>query len=149
MIQSARPRSIVADRDCRERICYTIKAKSIIFPTKGNQEKLMAFPKDWRSAETEISRLIARSWLEPELYNNLLTRPTATLREAGLIEDFVEVEVNQSPDAVPVLRGTQGETVIYVLALPPKPDDLKDEQISNWIDGRAEILPGGLRVCCS
>ena len=40
----------------------------------------MAFPQDWRSAETEISRLIARSWLEPELYNNLLTRPTATLR---------------------------------------------------------------------
>ncbi|MEG4852419.1 hypothetical protein QUB10_16215 [Microcoleus sp. B5-D4] len=109
----------------------------------------MAFPQDWRSAEAEISRFIAQSWLNPELYNNLLTRPTATLREAGLIEDFVEVRINQSPDAVPVLLGTQGETVIYVLPLPPKPDDLTEEQISSWLDGRAEILPGRLRVCCT
>ncbi|MEG4532436.1 hypothetical protein [Microcoleus sp. D2_18a_D3] len=102
----------------------------------------MAFPQDWKSAEAEISRFIAQSWLNPELYNNLLTRPTATLREAGLIEDFVEVEVNQSPDAVPILRGTQGETVIYVLPLPPKPDDLTDAKISDWLDQRAEIAPG-------
>jgi len=110
----------------------------------------MAFPQDWRSTGTEISRLIARSWLEPELYNNLLTQPTATLRKAGLIEDFVEVEVNQSPDAVPLLRGTSGETVIYVLPLPPKPNDLTDEQISTWLEGRAEALPSGpIRLSCS
>jgi hypothetical protein len=102
----------------------------------------MAFPQDWKSAETEISRLIARSWLEPELYNSLLTKPTATLREAGLIEDFVEVEVNQSPDAVPILRGTQGETVIYVLPLPPRPNDLTDAEISSWLEGRAEGFAG-------
>ncbi|MEG4442878.1 hypothetical protein QUB47_09865 [Microcoleus sp. AT9_B5] len=110
----------------------------------------MAFPQDWRSTGTEISRLIAQSWLDPELYNNLLTQPTATLRERGLIEDFVEVEVNQSPDAVPILRGTSGETVIYVLPLPPKPDDLTDEQISSWIEGRAEIFPpSNILVSCS
>ncbi len=102
----------------------------------------MAFPQDWRSAEAAISRFIAQSWLNPELYNNLLTRPTATLREAGLIEDFVEVRINQAPDAVPVLQGTSGETVIYVLPLPPKPNDLTDEQITDWLEGRAEIAPG-------
>lgn len=102
----------------------------------------MAFPQDWRSAEAEISRFIAQSWLNPEMYNNLLTRPTATLREAGLIEDFVEVRINQAPDAVPVLQGTSGETVIYVLPLPPKPDDLTDVQITSWIENRAEIGPG-------
>jgi hypothetical protein len=101
----------------------------------------MEFPQDWRSAQAEISRLIARSWLEPELYNNLLTRPTATLREAGLIEDFVEVRINQAPDAVPILQGTSGETVIYVLPLPPKPNDLIDAQITGWLENRAEIAP--------
>lgn len=103
----------------------------------------MAFPQDWKSAETEISRLIARSWLEPELYNSLLTKPTATLREAGLIEGFVEVEVNQSPDALPILRGTQGETVIYVLPLPPRPNDLTDAQISSWLEGPPGSFPRG------
>ncbi|MEG4072907.1 hypothetical protein QUA30_09455 [Microcoleus sp. Pol14C2] len=110
----------------------------------------MAFPQDWRSWETQIARLIGQAWLDEALYNRLLNEPAATLRDNGLIlEDFVEVQVNQAPDAVPILRGTSGETVIYVLPLPLKPDDLTDEQISNWIDGRAEILPGGLRVCCS
>ena len=104
----------------------------------------MAFPQDWKSAEAEISRLIARSWLEPELYNSLLTQPTATLREAGLIQDFVEVHINQAPDAVPVLQGTQGETVIYVLPLPPKPDDLTEEQISSWLEVRTEGFPRGI-----
>ena len=73
----------------------------------------------------------------------LVDSTQATLREAGLIEDFVEVEVNQSPDAVPILRGTQGETVIYVLPLPPGPNDLTDAQISSWLEGRAEGFPGG------
>jgi hypothetical protein len=107
----------------------------------------MAFPQDWRSAEAEISRFIAQSWLNPELYNKLLTRPTATLREAGLIEDFVEVHINQDPDAVPVLQGTQGETVIYVLPLPPRPDDLTDAQVNDSVEGRAEIAPGFLLKC--
>ncbi|HLO50695.1 MAG TPA: hypothetical protein VK211_19935 [Kamptonema sp.] len=107
----------------------------------------MAFPQDWRSAETAISRLISQSWLDPELYNNLLTRPTATLREAGLIEDFVEVRINQAPDAFPVLLGTSGETVIYVLPLPPKPDALSDEQITAWLEQRAEIAPGSAPKC--
>ncbi len=107
----------------------------------------MAFPQDWKSAEAEISRLIAQSWLEPELYNSLLTRPTATLRERGLIEDFVEVRINQAPDALPVLLGTSGETVIYVLPLPPKPDELTDGQITAWLEQRAEIPPGFAPKC--
>lgn len=104
----------------------------------------MAFPQDWKSWEIQIARLIGQAWLDEALYNRLLNEPAATLRDNGLIlEDFVEVQVNQAPDAVPVFQGTEGETVIYVLPLPPKPDDLTDEQITNWIEGRAEEFPGG------
>jgi hypothetical protein len=103
----------------------------------------MAFPQDWRSWETQISRLIGQAWLDEALYRRLLTEPAATLRENGLIlEDFVEVRINQAPDAVPVLQGTKGETVIYILPLPPKPDDLTEEQITSWLEGRTEGFPG-------
>jgi hypothetical protein len=105
----------------------------------------MAFPQDWRSWETQISRLIGQAWLDEALYTRLLNEPAATLRENGLIlEDFVEVRINQARDAVPVLQGTQGETVIYVLPLPPKPDNLTEEQIRSWLEGRAEGFPGGI-----
>ena len=110
----------------------------------------MAFPQDWKSWETQIARLIGQAWLDEALYRRLLSEPAATLRDNGLIlEDFVEVQVNQAPDAVPVLQGTRGETVIYILPLPPKPDNLTDEQITSWLDGRTEILPGGVTVTCS
>ena len=103
----------------------------------------MAFPQDWRSRETQIARLIGQAWLDEALYQRLLNEPAATLRENGLIlEDFVEVRIDQDPDAVPVLQGTKGETVIYVLPLPPKPDNLTDEQISSWLEGRTEGFPG-------
>ncbi len=111
----------------------------------------MAFPQDWRSWETQIARLIGQAWLDEALYNRLLNEPAATLRDNGLIlEDFVEVQVNQAPDAVPVLRGTEGETVIYEMPLPPKPDALTDAEISSWLEGRAESFPSGpIRASCS
>jgi len=110
----------------------------------------MAFPQDWRSWEIQIARLIGRAWLDEALYRRLLNEPAATLRDNGLIlEDFVEVRINQAPDAVPVLQGTRGETVIYVLPLPPKPDDLTDEQINDFIEGRTDEFPRPLFCACS
>ncbi|MEG4342386.1 hypothetical protein QUB70_03740 [Microcoleus sp. A003_D6] len=47
------------------------------------------------------------------------------------------------------LSGVAEGTMIGEMPLPAKPDNLIEEQISNWIDGRTEILPGGLRICCS
>ena len=105
----------------------------------------MAFPQDWRSWETQIAQLIGQAWLDEALYRRLVNEPAATLRDNGFIlEDFVEVRINQAPDAVPVLQGTKGETVIYVLPLPPKPDALADEQIRSWLEGRAEEFPAGI-----
>ena len=111
----------------------------------------MAFPQDWRSWETQIARLIGQAWLDEALYRRLVNEPAATLRENGLIlEDFVELRIDLAPDAVPVLQGTQGETVIYVLPLPPKPDNLTEEQIRSWLEGRTEGFPGGTIAasCC-
>ena len=102
----------------------------------------MAFPEDWRSWETQIARLIGQAWLDKALYRRLVNEPAATLRDNGLIlEDFVEVRIDETPDAVPVLQGTSGETVIYVLPLPRRPDDLTDEQINDFIEGRTERFP--------
>jgi hypothetical protein len=102
----------------------------------------MAFPQDWKSWETQIARLISQAWLDEALYNRLLNDPAATLRENGLIlEDFVEVQVNQAPNAVSVLRGTEGETVIYEMPLPPKPDDLTEEQIPFGLNQGGDIPP--------
>ncbi len=110
----------------------------------------MAFPQDWRSWETQIARLIGQAWLDEALYTRLVNEPAATLRDNGLVlEDFVEVRIDQDRDALPVLQGTQGETVIYVLPLPPRPDDLTDEQINDFIEGRTEGFPPLMFCACT
>ena len=40
------------------------------------------------------------------------------------------------------LSGVPEGTMIGDLPLPKKPDDLTEEQISDWLEGRAEIAPG-------
>jgi len=40
------------------------------------------------------------------------------------------------------LSGVPEGTMIGDLPLPQKPDDLTDEQITDWLEGRAEIAPG-------
>ena len=47
------------------------------------------------------------------------------------------------------LSGVPEGTMICEMPLPAKPHDLTDEQISNWIEGRAEGFPGGnIRPSC-
>ena len=40
------------------------------------------------------------------------------------------------------LSGVPEGTMIGDVPLPAKPDDLTEEQISDWLEGRAEIAPG-------
>jgi len=47
------------------------------------------------------------------------------------------------------LSGVPEGTMIGDMPLPQKPDDLAEEQITSWLDGRTEILPGGVTVTCS
>ena len=45
------------------------------------------------------------------------------------------------------LSGVPEGTMIGDLPLPQKPEDLTDEQITDWLEGRAEIAPGLLPKC--
>ena len=42
------------------------------------------------------------------------------------------------------LSGVPEGTMIGDMPLPQKPDDLTEEQISDWLEGRAEGFPGGI-----
>jgi len=47
------------------------------------------------------------------------------------------------------LSGVPEGTMIGDMPLPQKPDDLTEEQISDWLEGRAEGFPGGdIQPCC-
>lgn len=102
----------------------------------------MAFPQDWKIWEREVSKLIARAWIDEEFRSSLVSDPVATLAEAGLtLEDFVRVEINSEPNAVPVLRAGEGGTVIYELPLPAKPETVSDDALRAWVEGSSDVSP--------
>ncbi|MEG4505940.1 hypothetical protein QUA81_19995 [Microcoleus sp. F6_B4] len=45
------------------------------------------------------------------------------------------------------LSGVPEGTMIGEMPLPQKPDDLTEEQISDWLEGPAEIAPGLAPKC--
>jgi len=45
------------------------------------------------------------------------------------------------------LSGVPEGTMIGDMPLPQKPDDLTDEQITDWLEGRAEIAPSLAPKC--
>ena len=109
----------------------------------------MAFPQDWKIWETEVSKLVAKAWLDSDFCDCFIADPAGTLQEAGLVlEDFVEVQINQNPNAVPTLRAGEGGTVVYEIPLPPKPATLTDEEISDWAEGRVDVAPASIVVTC-
>jgi len=54
-------------------------------------KKTAPFPSDWKLWETEVSKLVARAWLDSDFCDSFVADPAGTLQEAGLVlEDFVE-----------------------------------------------------------
>ena len=47
------------------------------------------------------------------------------------------------------LSGVPEGTMIGDMPLPKKPDDLTEEQISDWIAGATEVCPGTIPGSCS
>ena len=47
------------------------------------------------------------------------------------------------------LSGVPEGTMIGDMPLPKKPDDLTEEQISDWIGGGTEVCPGTIPGSCS
>ncbi len=103
----------------------------------------MAFPDNWKRWELEISKLIARAWMDEEFKQRFIHHPGEVIREAGLeVEDFVSVHVCMGPGAEFILRGTESGTVFFQIPLNPRPEGLEDSRILAFIQGENVSITG-------
>lgn len=97
----------------------------------------MAFTQNW---QTDVSKLIAKTWLDDQFLQNFVTDPAGILREAGLMPAGAE--------DVTVFKKITGESflqvvdngITYQISLPAKPADLKDETIRSWYEEATDLL---------
>lgn len=98
----------------------------------------MAVLTDNKTWEIEISKVIARTWVDGDFRQKLIDAPTATLKEVGLdFGDSVEVRVAEDKTTDGGFKAVRDGKMIFELLLPPKPTDLSDEQINGWFEKAA------------
>ena len=105
-----------------------------------------------KTLEIELSKIIARSWIDEEFYQQFVKDPKATLEEAGLkLEDFLDLEVTDLDSTAPTLKAVADEKTVYEIMLPLKPIDLTDEDIQGSFRGTVPCSCNGggpTTSCC-
>jgi hypothetical protein len=86
-----------------------------------------------RIPDKQWSKIIAKAWADDSFRDRLLSEPKAVLRAQGFATTR-EVCVTLAETC----EMESSDEILY-LALPPKPDDLSEE----------ELLPGGVAYCAS
>lgn len=111
----------------------------------------MAVLTDNKTWEIELSKVVARTWVDVEFRQQLIDAPTATLKELGLhFGDSVEVRVAEDRTTDGGFTAVADGKMIFELILPPKPADLTDEQINTWFETGpiCSKLSHATRMCC-
>ncbi|MDF5718317.1 MAG: hypothetical protein PUP93_31730 [Rhizonema sp. NSF051] len=100
--------------------------------------------KEWHKTNKRLSQLIAKSWLpgEEKLKHQILQDPKNALAENGIdIPEGVEVVADTRSfncSIVPDERQDWPEKIIFKLSYPPRPAEVTDEQLSDWVEGKVE-----------
>ncbi len=93
----------------------------------------MKLPENWKTWETVLSKIVAKTWIDEEFRKRFISEPTVILREAGMIfNDAAKVIVHQGNADASVLTTAEGGMTVYQVNLPSKPESLTDEQMSAW-----------------
>ena len=97
----------------------------------------MAVLTDCKTWETELSKVIAKTWVDTEFRQKLIDAPLATLKEVGIeFGDSVEVRVTENKSTDGGFTAVADGKMVYELTLPAKPDYFNDdEEINSWFDG--------------
>lgn len=96
----------------------------------------MAVLTDYKTWETELSKVIAKTWVDPQFRLKLIDAPLATLKEVGIeFGDLVEVRVTEDQSINGGFTAVADGKMIYELTLTAKPENLTDEDINSWFEG--------------
>jgi hypothetical protein len=84
---------------------------------------------DWRDFNNELSKLIARSWIDNQYREILISHPEDQLRAAGLsLPEGVAVQVDESSYFWRIEQSINYRGATLIIGLPPQPYNAQQEQ---------------------
>lgn len=86
---------------------------------------------DWQDFVNELSKLIARAWLDNHFRENFIADPRTYILDAGLtLPDELEVQVDQYSYHWKIEPCYNFERLLFTIGLPPKPFDLIEDRLN-------------------
>lgn len=99
----------------------------------------MALQEGWQELSNQVSKLIARAWLDSDFQEQLIANPKETLISNGVsIPEGVEVQIDRNSFRWKIESIPETESALYTIPLPPKPADINDEDLTTWMTGSGE-----------
>jgi len=101
--------------------------------------------KNWQNTAKEISKAIAKAWLDNDFRTKLLEEPKATLEGEGIsFAPGISVRVDQDTFSWKIEPPSSSSLdAVITVPVPPRPADVKTTELEQWIKGETEERP-----CC-
>lgn len=114
------------------------------------QEELWMLNKNWQQAAKEVSKAIAKCWLNPQFKTRFVNDPQDTLAELGVnFGENVIVKVEEGAVAWKIEPPSPlACKAIITIGLPLKPADITDEELHRWTNGKTDTKPSPLPNSC-
>ncbi len=105
--------------------------------------------KNWQDMSKDISRAIAKAWLDDDFRNKLLMDPKGTLEGEGMsFAPGVTVQAEENTFSWKIDPvSTYSSNAIITIPVPPRPADVTTTELEEWVKGdgtRPTLLP----QCC-
>jgi hypothetical protein len=85
----------------------------------------------------QVSKLVARAWLDENFKSQLTANPQQILEEAGIdVAEGVEVRIDESAQHWSIQPSEDMSGAVWTIPLPPRPASVADEQLTEWADER-------------
>ena len=97
---------------------------------------------DWQEQVKKVSQVIAKAWLDPKFQQDLVANPEAVLQDYQVqMPEGVKVQIEPSADSWQIVPKPDGDGAIFKIPLPPKPNEIQDEELRAWSEGRLDTPP--------
>lgn len=108
----------------------------------------MPLQQGWEEFGNQISKLIARAWLDENFKQQFMDAPKETLASNGIvISEGIEVEIDPDSFSWKIEQIEGSNRAVYKIPLPPKPSEINEVELTKWSEGTDPAPPSMPKSC--
>ncbi|HEC85380.1 MAG: hypothetical protein DRR08_10880 [Candidatus Parabeggiatoa sp. nov. 2] len=112
---------------------------------------------NWQETLKVMAKAIAKGWLDDDFKTQLLRNTQKTFEQEGVeLPEGVTIEIEEVEEGIstscwiikPKSNSLSSNKAVITIQLPPKPADIRHEDLTQWVEGKTAQQPRCLPNCC-